>query len=115
MKHFSDLLPLAWFGIVVIGVISSIVKSAKRQAAKSSPAQTPAVRVTGVPQGLHAQFAANAAQVARAGAGARAASGGPAAGEAAAAPIAAAAARSGSGHGTGLRAAPDVLHPGTAR
>jgi hypothetical protein len=64
LKHFSDLLPLAWFGIVVIGVISSIVKSAKRQAAKSSPAQTPAVRVTGVPQGLHAQFAANAAQVA---------------------------------------------------
>jgi hypothetical protein len=49
---------------VIIGVISSIVKSAKRQAAKTSPAQTPAVQVTGVPQGLHAQFAANAAKVA---------------------------------------------------
>jgi hypothetical protein len=65
LKNLSDLLPLAWFGIVIIGVISSIVKSAKRQAAKTSPAQTPAVQVTGVPQGLHAQFAANAAQIAR--------------------------------------------------
>jgi hypothetical protein len=64
LKHLSDLLPLAWFGIVIIGVISSIVKSARRQAAKTSPARQPEVRVTGVPQGLHAQFAANAAQLA---------------------------------------------------
>jgi hypothetical protein len=64
LKNLSDLLPLAWFGIVIIGVISSIVKSARRQAAKASPAEQPAVRVTGVPQGLHAQFAANAASIA---------------------------------------------------
>jgi hypothetical protein len=64
LKNLSDLLPLAWFGIVIIGVISSIVKSARRQAAKASPAQAPAVQVAGVPQGLHAQFAANAASIA---------------------------------------------------
>jgi hypothetical protein len=66
VRNLSDLLPLAWFGLIIIGVISSVVKSAKRQAANNaSPGQIPAVQVTGVPQGLHAQFAANAARVAQ--------------------------------------------------
>jgi hypothetical protein len=63
LKELSDLLPLAWFGIIAIGVISSLVKSAKRQAAKAQ-SQVPPIQTAGVPQGLHAQFAANAAQVA---------------------------------------------------
>jgi hypothetical protein len=64
LKNLSDLLPLAWFGIIAIGVISSLVKSARRQAAKAQ-GPVPGVQTTGVPQGLHAQFAANAAPVAR--------------------------------------------------
>jgi cbb3-type cytochrome oxidase subunit 3 len=66
LRDLNDLIPLAWFGLIVIGVISSVVKSAKKQAAaRASQGEIPAVRVTGVPQGLHAQFAANAAQVAQ--------------------------------------------------
>jgi hypothetical protein len=53
-----------WIAIVLIGVVSSIAKSAKRQnAAKAPPGQAPEVRVAGVPQGIHAQFGASASEM----------------------------------------------------
>jgi soluble lytic murein transglycosylase-like protein len=59
-----DIISIAWVVIVVIGVVSSIVKSVKKaQQGAQSPvpgAQPPLVRTTGVPSGLHAQFAADA-------------------------------------------------------
>jgi len=66
----SNIGGLIWFAIVIIGVVSSVVKSARKRTAQSDqgaaqrPAQAPIVRVSGVPSGLHAQFAATATPVA---------------------------------------------------
>jgi hypothetical protein len=63
---------LIWVAIVVIGVVSSVVKNAKRQRAQQGQAPQPRpgalpplVQTTGVPAGLHAQFAADAISIRR--------------------------------------------------
>jgi hypothetical protein len=70
-----DIGTLIWVVILLIGVGSSVVKSVKQQNAKLRQAQpgsgappapppaAPYVRVAGMPDGLHAQFAASATPV----------------------------------------------------